>query len=313
VSLIDTRKIKTVHYFEYAALRFVEAVGGVIPRRLALALGAVAGRVLCVLGVYKRVVRKNFDHVGIWDGGQVNKIIPKLYGNIGRYAVDFLRGGGRRLPPHRLHDYEIYTNSRAVGRGTIIVLAHFGNWELLAAIWGRQTDGGLNVVAKPMGNPIVEAWLLKKRTALSVKTIQTGNALRGMLSVLRKNEITAILIDQHLRGMGTPAPFLGKTASTVRTVAGLARKTGAVCVPVYAMMAADGSYDIRFFRAEPPEADAGMDGGAGGGESGTVDEEALINAMQARHNDIISQWIIENPEHWFGWFHKRFKGYISYE
>jgi len=254
------------------------------------------------LGVYRKVVLKNFEHVGIWDSAQVERIVPKLYRNIGRYAVDFLRRSGKPLPRHRLHDYDIYTDARAKGRGTIIVLAHFGNWELLAAIWGRQTDGGLNVVAKPMGNPIVEEWLLKKRTALSVKTIATGNALRGMLGVLRRNEITAILIDQHLRGMGTPAPFLGKTASTVRTVAGLANKTGAVTVPVYAMMAADGSYDIRFFRAEPPA--------LGGGDD--ADDEAVINAIQAQHNDILSQWITEHPEHWFGWFHRRFKGYLSY-
>ncbi|MCL2220260.1 MAG: lysophospholipid acyltransferase family protein [Chitinispirillia bacterium] len=295
------KKPKISHYFEYAALRCVETAVSIVPRRLALALGAVAGQVLCVLGVYKKVVRKNFDHVGIWDRGQRDKIIPRLYRNIGRYAVDFLRRG--KLPKYRLHDYDIYPEARAKGKGTIIVLAHFGNWELLAAIWGRQTDGCLNVVAKPMGNQIVEAWLLKKRTALGVKTIQTSNALRGMLGVLRKNEITAILIDQHLHGMGTPAPFLGKTASTVRTVAGLARKTGAAALPVYAMMARDGSYDIRFFRADPPVLN---------GEDGSIDEEAVINAIQAHHNNVLSQWIKESPEHWFGWFHRRFKGYVDY-
>ena len=295
-------KIKTVHYFEYAILRCVEAAVNIIPRKLAMALGAAVMRVLCLLGLYKKTVRTNFEHVGIWDKKQIGRIIPKLYKNMGRYAIDFLRRNGRRPPNYRLHDYDIYTESRAKGKGTIIVLAHFGNWELLAAIWGEQTDGSLNVIAKPMGNPVVEAWLLKKRTALSVKTIQTGNALRGMLGVLRKNEITAILIDQHLRGMGTPAPFLGKTALTVRTVAGLARKTGAVCVPIYAMMNSDGSYDIRFFRAEPPVP----------GDAGDVDEEEIISAIQTQHNDIISRWIVEHPEHWFGWFHKRFKGYVDY-
>ncbi|MCL2183214.1 MAG: lysophospholipid acyltransferase family protein [Chitinispirillia bacterium] len=300
---ISKPKIKFAHYFEYALLRTVEAAVSAAPRGIALIMGAIAGQILCVLGVYKKIVRKNFEHVGIWDRGRMNRIIPKLYKNIGRYAVDVLRRG--KLPAYRLHNYEIYTDSRTNGKGTIIVLAHFGNWELLAAIWGEQTDNCLNVVAKPMRNPLVEAWLLKKRTALSVRTILTNNALRGMLSALRNNEITAILIDQHLHGMGTPAPFLGKTASTVRTVAGLARKTGAAAVPVYAMMAADGSYDIMFFKADPPVLDAG--------ENGKALEEAMINAIQAQHNDILSQWIREYPEHWFGWFHRRFKGYVDYK
>ncbi|MDR2578073.1 MAG: lysophospholipid acyltransferase family protein [Chitinispirillales bacterium] len=271
----------------------------IIPRRVGLALGAVAGRVLYALGVYRKVVRKNFDHVGIWKHGEVRKITLRLYRNIGRYAVDFLRGGGR-LPPYRLVDEHIYNDARAGGKGMIIVLAHFGNWELLAAIFGRQVDD-LNVVAKPMRNPLTEKWLLKKRTALSVETIYTKNALRGMLSAIKRNGIVAMLIDQHLgKNMGTPTPFLGKTASTVRTAAGLAHKTGAVALPVYAIMDSDGSYSINFTKTEPPNSDS-------------ADEESIISAIQALHNDIISQWIIKHPDHWFGWFHRRFKGYVDYK
>ncbi len=216
---------------------------------------------------------------------------------MGRYAVDFLRRG--KLPSYRLNRYEIYTNTRNKGKGTIIVLAHFGNWELLASIWGKR-ESDLNVVAKPMANPLVEDWLFKKRTASGVSTIYTNSALRGMLTVLKRNGITAILIDQNMGSMGTPVPFLGKTASTVRTVAGLIRKTGATAVPMYAIMRGDGSYDIDFFEAEPPT----MPDGA--------DEDAVITAVQIRHNDILSQWVMKHPEHWFGWFHRRFRGFVNY-
>jgi KDO2-lipid IV(A) lauroyltransferase len=289
------RKPKTAHYIEYAALRVVELAVNLAPRRVALALGGAAGRLLCLFGVYRKVVQKNFAHVGLWDNAQTENIARALYRNMGRYAADFLRRG--KLPPYRLNDYEAYTNARATGKGTIIVLAHFGNWELLASIWGRR-EGDLNVVAKPMGNPLVENWLHKKRTAARVNTIYTDSALRGMLTVLKRGGITAILIDQNMGAMGTPAPFLGKTASTVRTVAGLIRKTGAVAVPLYAIMRADGGYDINFFEA-PPLPD-------GGGE------EEAISAIQTQHNDILSQWVMKHPAHWFGWFHRRFRGFADY-
>jgi Kdo2-lipid IVA lauroyltransferase/acyltransferase len=293
-------KPKRSHYFEYAALRLVEFAVNLTPRRLALVLGGAVGSLLCLFGVYRRIVRKNFDHVGLWDKGQTDQIIRKLYRNMGRYAVDFLRHG--KLPPYRLNRYELYTSTRTKGKGTIIVLAHFGNWELLASIWGRQ-ESDLNVIAKPMSNPLVEGWLLKKRTALGVSTIYTDSALRGMLTVLKRNGITAILIDQNMGSMGTPVPFLGKTASTVRTVAGLIRKTGAAAVPVYAIMGGDGRYDIEFFEADPPPApQTGADG----------DSEAAITAIQAQHNDILSQWVKEHPEHWFGWFHRRYGGFVDY-
>jgi Kdo2-lipid IVA lauroyltransferase/acyltransferase len=292
-------KPKKSHYFEYAALRLVEFAVNLVPRRLALALGGVVGRLLCLFGVHRRIVQRNFDHVGLWDKGKADRIIRRLYRNMGRYAVDFLRGG--RLPPYRLNRYELYTGARDKGRGTIIVLAHFGNWELLASIWGKL-ESDLNVIAKPMANPLVEGWLHKKRTALGVSTIYTDSALRGMLTVLKRNGITAILIDQNMGSMGTPAPFLGKTASTVRTVAGLIRKTGAAAVPIYAIMGRDGVYDIDFFEAEPPPAPDGADG----------DSEAAITAIQAQHNDILSRWVMKRPEHWFGWFHRRFGGFVDY-
>jgi KDO2-lipid IV(A) lauroyltransferase len=282
---------------EYAALRIVEFAANVTPRRLALAVGGVVGRLLCLLGVYRGIVQKNFDHAGLWDRGDVDKIARKLYRNMGRYAVDFLRRG--RLPPYRLNRYAIYADAYDRGKGVVIVLAHFGNWELLASIWGKRLSD-LNVVAKPMANPLVENWLLKKRTALGVKTIYTDNALRGMLTALKRGGVTAILIDQNMGSMGTPAPFLGKTASTVRTVAGLVRKTGAAAVPMYAIMRDDGSYDINFFDAEPPP------------EGTDTDGEAAITAIQKQHNDVLSQWITKHPEHWFGWFHRRFKGFVKY-
>ena len=298
VPAINKKPPRISHYFEYAALRCVEAAVSVVPRGVALALGGIAGRALCAFGVYRRIVRKNLEHVGIWSEGDMRKITARLYRNMGRYAVDFLRRG--KLPVYRLHGYDYFLESRARGKGTIIVLAHYGNWELLAAIWGSQVDD-LNVIAKPMRNPLVENWLFKKRTALSVKTIYTKNALRGMLGVLRSNGITAILIDQYLGdGMGTPAPFLGKTASTVRTVAGLVRKTGAAAVPICATMREDGSYDINFIRPEELDLEDG------------ADEEAVISAIQAQHNDILSKWIVDKPEHWFGWFHRRFRGYVNY-
>jgi KDO2-lipid IV(A) lauroyltransferase len=289
------RRPKASHYLEYAALRTAEFAVNLVPRGLALALGGAAGRLLCLFGVYRNVVQKNFDHVGLWDSGKVEKIVRRLYRNMGRYAVDFLRRG--KLPPYRLSDYKIYTDAVAAGKGTVIVLAHFGNWELLASIWGG-VDSDLSVVAKPMSNPLVEGWLCKKRTATGVSTIYTNSALRGMLTVLRRGGTTAILIDQNMGAMGTPAPFLGKTASTVRTVAGLMRKTGAAAVPLYAIMRDDGGYDINFFEAPPPP---------GGG-----DEEAIA-AIQAQHNEILSQWVMKHPEHWFGWFHRRFRGFVDYK
>jgi KDO2-lipid IV(A) lauroyltransferase len=267
------------------------------PRTITLWLGSLLGQILYTCGVYRKVVQTNFDHVGLWNDSQKKRIIPKLYQNIGRYAADFLRKG--KHPPYRVANLHLLDECHQRGKGTLVVLAHFGNWELLASLFGSKVNN-LNVIAMPMRNPLVEKWLHSKRDATAVKTIYTKNALRGMLEALRKNEFTAILIDQSLR-MGTPAPFLGKTASTVRTAAGLVRKMKSTVLPVYALLQSDGSYDIHLSIAEPPA------------NENNDDEETIITKIQTQHNDIISGWIKEHPEHWFGWFHRRFKGYIDYK
>jgi lauroyl/myristoyl acyltransferase len=41
-------------------------------------------------------------------------------------------------------------------------------------------------------------------------------------------------------------------------------------------------------------------------------EEAFVAATLKAHNDTISRWILTYPDHYFGWFHRRFKDVISY-
>jgi len=43
-----------------------------------------------------------------------------------------------------------------------------------------------------------------------------------------------------------------------------------------------------------------------------ADADSKIAASLQSHNDFLSKWIIEYPEHWFGWFHRRFKDAIRY-
>ena len=269
-----------------------------MPRTVALRLGSAAGKVLYRSGVYRRTVKTNLEYVGLWNETEQERITKALYRNIGRYAVDFLRPA-LPLPVHRVHDFEKIEPLLNCGKGTIVILGHLGNWEMLATVFGERT-GRLHVVAKNMNNSIVDTWLLKKRTASAVSTIYTNQALRKMLEVLRSDGIIAILIDQFGRHHGTPVPFLGKDANTVRTVAGLTRKTGCCVISTTAIMQPDGSYDIPMYTIPEPDCSG-------------LSEEEIVASYQKVHNDILSEQIRTWPEHWFGWFHRRFRGMADYK
>jgi len=295
--MAEKTKSPLSHYLEYAAVRILQALIAIPPRPLALLLGGFAGTRLYWSGAYRKIVQKNMEHVALWKEEEMQAITKKLYRTVGRYAVDFLLGD-KNNPESRVHNYELLQPLLDKGKGVIVLLGHFGNWEILADMFGRRV-GCLNVVAKPMHNRIVDKWLAVKRAGAKVETIYVEKALRKIYEVVKKNQILAILIDQHAGGQGTLIPFLGKETSTVRTVAGLVLKTGCAVLPTYALLQEDGSYDIQI--AVAPELDTtGM----------TTDQS--IEAYQLQHNNIISSWIKENPEHWFGWFHKRYRKMISY-
>jgi Kdo2-lipid IVA lauroyltransferase/acyltransferase len=288
---------KLSHILEYLLLRLLQTLLSCIPRNAALLTGELLGKCLYMGGVYRKIVRKNMEYVNIWTSGEQKTITKKLYRMIGKYAADFLRSSSS-LPPHHIQDYELVKPLFDKGKGVIVLLGHFGNWELLADIFGSKIPG-LSVVAKPMRNKLVDEWLARKRTGASVETIYSDQALRRIYEALKNNGMVAVLIDQNAGSQGTPIQFLGKVTSTVRTVAGLVHKTGCAVLPTYALLRDDNTYDVMIAVAPPPDI------------AGKSDSECIA-ALQLQHNDILSGWIRQNPEHWFGWFHKRFRESIKY-
>ncbi len=285
------------HRLEYLGLRLIEALVRLLPRSLSLRVGALVGMALYYTGVYRKVVDRNFDHTGLYDEPRKREIIRRLYANMGRYGTDFLRAGGAP-PPYKVENLSGVNNALAAGKGMIAVLAHFGNWELLASIFGSHF-ADLNVLARPMHNPVVEHWLYAKRTRARVTPIYASGALRKIVTVLGRNGIIAMLIDQYAGDQGTPVSFLGRQANTVRTVAGILHKTECGIVLPYALLEPDGSYRVVIEDAPPISV------------SREAKEEFIAAAQQA-HNDVLSRWIERYPEHYFGWFHRRFKDTISY-
>ena len=289
---------KTLSYsIEYYFLRILEKFISIIPRFIALKLGSIAGLIFYLSGIYQKTVIANMKHAGFWSEKEIKSIVFKLYKNMGRYIIDFLRTNST-APAYRVHNQHILTEVLSRNKGTIVLLAHIGNWEMLAEVFGKKLPD-LNVIAKRMKNQKVDQWLASKRSRTGVITIYSEQALRKMIEVIKRNGIVAILIDQHAGKHGTMLPFLGKPANTVRSVAGIVEKTGCSVLPAYSLMAKDGTYDIIIIETPEPQLEGDT-------------ENERVEEYQKLHNEIISKWIVEHPEHYFGWFHKRFRNLIPY-
>lgn len=286
------------HTFEFAFLKTLETIVAVLPRRVSLSLGAFLGSVLYRSGYLRHVVAANMDWTNTATGALREPTVHKLYRNFGRYCTDLLQPVNRFIAYDNDPTPTIQT-ALSRNKGTLIVLGHLGNWEVLAALFGKRIDG-LHAVTQTMHNPLVGRWLEKRRAAAGIIEINRRNALRPILSALKRCQHVAILIDQYPGKHGSPAPFLGKSVTTVRTVAGLKRRTGAPVLLACALLRPNGSYHVQIVEGRELDVPA-------------ANEAAYISTYQKEHNDVLSDWVREFPDHYLGWFHKRFKGDVSYE
>lgn len=253
-------------------MRLLEIVASSLPRKAALRLGAALGETARILGVRRSTVAANLRYVGM--EGPDEGLLRDLYRNMGKYLIDSLR---LRLkpPPHRLHGGEVLA---ALGsKGTVVLVAHLGNFELLASVFGTSV-GGLHVIVKPMHNPYVERWLQARRRATGVRPLAHEKAAKKGLSILRGNGILAALVDQHPGRHGSPGLFLGRPAVTVRAIAGLQVRTGASLLGAVAILGADEVYDV-FLEAFP---------------SDSFEDAA---AARSFHNEVIGAWVRKYPAH----------------
>ena len=121
---------------------------------------------------------------------------------------------------------------------------------------------------------------------------------RRAFTTLKQNGVLAALIDQDPGAQGTTVAFLGKPASTVRAIAALQEHMDPYVVSAYARLGDDDVYDVVLV-LESFELDE-------------LDRDARVTRIQERHNEIVGAWVKDAPEHWFGWFHRRFRPFLEY-
>ena len=279
---------------EYVCLRLATAMTRCLPRRIALWLGGQMGALARCLGVRRRIVRRNLELVG-YPPDERQRIERRLYRLTGRYAVDMARGGGQRFVLAEGSEDALDEAFRSTN-GVLWLFCHLGNWEMLVPSFLMRASSAV-IVAKPMRNPFVNRWLegVRERTAPGIGFVPPANALRHSLRCLRAGGIAAFAIDQYAGRSGLPVRFLGHVTSTVRSTAGIESRTGCAVLGAYALLGANNVYHVTIVPAPPRQPDAD------------------VTEILQRHNDLISGWVRQYPEHWFGWFHRRFKYVVQYD
>ncbi len=283
---------------ETAAIRVLFGMANLLPRRALLALGSAAGLAWYALDPrHRRVAAENL-RAAFGDAlppPESRRIVRRCWSHYGRTLLDTL--AFERFSPASagsLVRYEGLDHVRAAyrrGRGVLVFSAHFGHWELVALMQGHL-GMPLHMVTRPLDNPALESLLRRLRAGSGNTVVHRRNAVREMLLALRGGEGVAILIDQDAHAAGVFVPFFGRPASTTRTLALLALKTGAAVIPVFSVPEDDTGYRVVY---EPPVE-----------IRDTGDREHDVRTITEDCTRIIERWVRLHPELWL-WMHRRWK------
>ncbi len=280
-----------------AAARRPPASG--VARRALGVLAALVAWLAWTLGIRRRVVLDNLRLAFPEKSERERRAIARAtYRNLGRLAPEFL------LAPRMSRDelegvfsyegWERFESALRRGKGVIACTAHFGNFEMLAAVHNLRGIP-ITMISRRMGRSRVNDLWRRARTRAGIEdlVVRKGETLGAARRALARGRVLGYVIDQNqpLRRAVFPT-FFGVPAATAPTPAILALRTGAPVLFTVSLPLGDGRHRVLVEGPlEVPD---------------TGDRRRDVLAFLQDLNDRLERRVREHPEHWY-WLHRRWK------
>ncbi|MFZ0761404.1 MAG: lysophospholipid acyltransferase family protein [Candidatus Sulfotelmatobacter sp.] len=284
---------------EYAAAWPFIKILGILPRRLARAIGIGLAWVVYLLHVRLRRVGMRNLAMAFPEKSEAERarILRGEFAGLGRQLAEVCQ-----FPKYTLENVEQvivydglenYECAYGRGKGVLFLTAHFGGWELSAfthAMHGHR----MHVVMRALDNAHLDRLIREYRTMHGNKTVDKDDFVRGLLSAMRAGEVVGMLMDTNMTPpQGVFVDFFGIPACTASGLARIALRTDAAVVPTFTIWDAKlGKYRLRF----DPAVELVRSG----------DLEADIIANTQKFTSIIEEYVRKYPEQWL-WVHRRWK------
>jgi KDO2-lipid IV(A) lauroyltransferase len=289
-----------IAYLIYLLLKGFSLFVNLLPENFSLWVGRQLGNVMYCLDVEHRKVAIQNLHIAFGQEKseeEMRSIAKKNFQNLGMLAIEFFR-----IPRMDIETFkrkvEVEGLDEALqvfekNRGALLLLGHFGNWELMA-LMSKVIKKSILVIAKPIKqNPWIDGWIngIRKRAGLEV--IPPKNASQKVIQALSQNQVVGILFDQRgRRSKGIWADFFGRKVPTTPGLAVMALKSGAPVLPVF--MIRNGFHKHRLLIKKPLQLI----------DTGDINGDILANTQLFNHT--LESIIREYPDQWF-WIHRRWE------
>jgi KDO2-lipid IV(A) lauroyltransferase len=220
----------------------------------------------------------------------IRTLSARVYRHFGRVATSFVEFNNLSQSDIGqwifVDGFDVLARTLKGGKGGIFFSGHLGNWEIMGAIVAR-CGFPVTFVVTTQSNKLVEELIDRYRAQVGIEIIKRKDAIRGVLSALKRNRFVAILMDQDAHEDGAFVPFFGKLASTPRGPAVFHIRTGAPLIFAHSIRLPGERYRIRLTPFDSHN-------------------EQDADVLTARMTATLEAAIRETPEQWL-WMHRRWK------
>lgn len=270
-----------------------------LPRGWALRLGSGIGMLSYYLIRKRRQIALNNLQIAFGSDlthSQRTTICKASFINVGKTCIEFLRFP--KLNTENIwHDITVEGSENlhtalSDGKGAIVFLPHFGNWELLSLVYGALIPDRAKAIAFPLKNAPLNTYIWQRREQMSLKLIPRKRAIRETLRALKNNEAVGFFADQNAGPEGVFVNFFGKPASAARGPVTLALRTGAPLIFSLSIRQPDDRHHIYISPPIHPTA--------------SNDFERDVETYTTQMLKQLETYIHKYPEQWL-WVHNRWK------
>lgn len=294
-------RIRALEWIEYCVLRTSSFFIRLLPFSLAMEIGKWGGRMLYYfLPRYQKAAIENLHRAfgSEKSEAEIKQIALEAFENLGLFAIEFLW-----IPKivKRLDRYISIRNQESVlkalqtGKGVILIVSHFGNWEWMGIAAGAKAkERGVSIyaLARPLGNPFLYRYIKGLRGITGLNTVDKKGGAREAVKLLEENQIVCILIDQHERYGSVGVPYFGREAKTTALPATLALKKGVSVIPVFCYRERNKPSLVRLGEPFPLI------------QTGSYERDLVENTTQYVH--AIETEVKRRPGDWL-WMHRRWR------
>ena len=201
--------------------------------------------------------------------------------------------GEEILSLSEINNFDIVEKAVDSEKGSILLTAHVGNWELGALTMGLSLNKQINVLVKKQRNRLVTNWMNEVREKFTNKEVPLGASVRELYKTLINGGIVGIVGDQRgKKEDGVTINFFNRPTVTFQGFAALGIKNKVPIVVVLNRRLPSGKYifDVEEIKYDNlPE---------------KLSDQLL--ELNQRYMTILENHIRKAPEQWL-WMHNIWK------